>query len=370
MYTDPIIVIGKDLKTRSYLYYYFNGKRYKEYTGKKIGVPIFPNSAKSLKEKKKLLDQLCFEFLKRLKDGSFNPEVNNKIATVSELLNEALKRKLEENLSKSYKSDLRLTLQSFLKSLSKGALNMPITELKTCDIEKYLNRSKVSNTTFMNKRTNLMAVFSEASRIYGKDIDIVRKVKRKKITAKLHETYDKEELITILNYLKLENYHMYLCAMFVYGTLLRPHNEVRQLRKKNFNKDYTVITLSGFENKSKVIRTTSVPDFVRREIAPILDKLQINDNLFSQTINPFNDDYFRTLWTRVKRKMLDANIIRKEQTLYSFRHTAAVNVYKKTKDLHILQQLLGHSDMIVTLKYLRGLGVHNAEELRHVMPEL
>lgn len=47
--------------------------------------------------------------------------------------------------------------------------------------------------------------------------------------------------------------------------------------------------------------------------------------------------------------MLKLGLIEKDQTLYSFRHTAVVNVYKKTKDLHILQQLLQHSNMIVTL---------------------
>jgi site-specific recombinase XerD len=49
---------------------------------------------------------------------------------------------------------------------------------------------------------------------------------------------------------------------------------------------------------------------------------------------------------------------------------AAVQVYRKTKDLNILQQLLGHSNMIVTLKYLRGLGEASNDELRNVMPEL
>ncbi|MGM1431348.1 hypothetical protein ACS126_19005, partial [Sphingobacterium lactis] len=35
----------------SLIHYNFNGKRYKEYTGKKLGLHIFPNSAKTLKSK-------------------------------------------------------------------------------------------------------------------------------------------------------------------------------------------------------------------------------------------------------------------------------------------------------------------------------
>ncbi len=370
MYTEPIIVQAKDLNTRSYIYYYFNGKRYKEYTGKKIGLHIFPNSAKSIKEQKKLLEQLKFEFLTALKSGALNPEISVEKTIVKELLNEALKRKLTESLSKSYKSDLKLTLKAFLEALPKNLHSVSIFDLKTSHIEKYLNQYRSSNTTYSNKRINLMAVFAEASRIVDKEIDIVRKVKAKKSVAKLHEIYNNEELHTVLNYFEECNPHLHLCCLLVYGTFLRPHNEVRLLAKKHFNKDYSVITLSGIENKSRVIRTVNVPPFVLEKIKPILDSLKREDNLFSLNSLPFNDDYFRTLWTRAKKLMLDKGIIRKEQTLYSFRHTASVNVYKKTKDLHILQQLLGHSDMIVTLKYLRGLGVHNMDELKHVMPEL
>ncbi|WP_156305995.1 tyrosine-type recombinase/integrase [Sphingobacterium endophyticum] len=370
MYTDPIIVQGKDIKTRSYIYYYFNGKRYKEYTGKKLGLHIFPNSAKTLKEQRKLLDQLQFEFLSALKNGVLNPNSKVENFQVKEILIEALNRKLSENLSKSYKSDLKLTLKAFLNVLPKHFHTVSILELKVIHIEKFLNLYRTSNTTFSNKRINLMAIFSEASRILDRDIDVVRKVKPKKSIAKLHEIYSKEELKTVLDYLKETNQYLYLCCLLVYGTFLRPHNEVRVLNKKHFNGDYSIITLSGVENKSRVIRTVNVPLFVQKELKPILDQIKRDDNIFSLSNLPFNDDYFRTLWTRSKKVMLEKGIIRKEQTIYSFRHTAAINVYKKTKDLHILQQLLGHSDMIVTLKYLRGLGVHNTEELRSVMPEL
>ncbi|MNL18762.1 hypothetical protein D3C87_1399200 [compost metagenome] len=93
-------------------------------------------------------------------------------------------------------------------------------------------------------------------------------------------------------------------------------------------------------------------------------------NIFTLDECAFNEDYFKTQWSRAKVEMLKSGLIRKGQTLYSFRHTAAINVYRKTKDLHILQQLLQHSNMIVTLNYLRGLGEVNDERLRDVLPEL
>ena len=70
-------------------------------------------------------------------------------------------------------------------------------------------------------------------------------------------------------------------------------------------------------------------------------------------------------WTRYKKK---SKLIKKDQTLYSFRHTGAIKVFEKTGSLLKLQQVIGHSDMKVSLTYLRGLEVKqlDVEEL----PEL
>jgi integrase len=76
------------------------------------------------------------------------------------------------------------------------------------------------------------------------------------------------------------------------------------------------------------------------------------------------------MWGKAKIKMLKERILEPNQTIYSFRHTAVINVYQKTKDLHIVQQLLQHSNMIVTLNYLRGLGEMNDDKLKDVLPSL
>ncbi|KQR65350.1 site-specific integrase [Pedobacter sp. Leaf176] len=68
--------------------------------------------------------------------------------------------------------------------------------------------------------------------------------------------------------------------------------------------------------------------------------------------------------------MLEKKLLFPLQTLYSFRHSAAVNVYRKTKDLDIVKRMMGHSDMIVTLKYLRSLGEYTDDSLRDFMPDL
>ena len=68
----------------------------------------------------------------------------------------------------------------------------------------------------------------------------------------------------------------------------------------------------------------------------------------------YNEDYFKTLWGRFKT---ESTLLKAGNTLYSFRHTGAINVYERTGSLSKLQQVLGHSNLNVSLTYLRGLGV-------------
>ena len=67
-----------------------------------------------------------------------------------------------------------------------------------------------------------------------------------------------------------------------------------------------------------------------------------------------NPCYFKGIWTKYKKQ---SELISKKQTLYSFRHTGAIKVFEKTGSLLKLQQVMGHSDLKVSLTYLRNLEV-------------
>ena len=89
-----------------------------------------------------------------------------------------------------------------------------------------------------------------------------------------------------------------------------------------------------------------------------LTKGEPKHNIFTGTDNAPNPDYFKTIWGRFKKtsKLLD-----QDQTLYSFRHSGAIEIYKRTGSLPKLQKAMGHSSLAVTLTYLRGLEVAELE---------
>ena len=53
---------------------------------------------------------------------------------------------------------------------------------------------------------------------------------------------------------------------------------------------------------------------------------------------------------------------RQTYTIYSFRHSGAIEIFKRTGSLTKLQRAMGHSSLQVSLTYLRGLEVTELKE--------
>jgi integrase len=373
MYTEPKVVAAQDLKTRSYIIFYFNGERVREYNGKKLELPINPNRATTITERNRLLSKLLFEIKKALEKG-WNPldeEITEKPKTAQDLIKEALAEKLNGPLSWSYKRDLESVCKKLLEFLSVTEKRSPISNITSQRLNSFLAQFNTSGTHYMNKRTLVGAIFSLIASKGYLLINPVEKTLKKKSKATLHKIYTPKQVKSILNVLKNTYPNLHLCCLLTYGCLLRPHEESRLLKRSHFNCDLTQITLSGNENKSGRIRTVHVPEYVREVLlASEIHLLAPNDNIISRCDTPFNVSYFSLQWSRAKVILNKKGLLEDKQTIYSFRHSAAINIFKRTKDIHILQQLLGHSNMIVTLKYLRGLGELNALEHKEFMPVL
>jgi integrase len=371
MFSEPKIIATKDLKVRAYITFYFNGERIREYNGNRLNLPIHPNRSTTNSERNKVLAKLHFEIKKALEKG-WNPLIDDKPKAILalDILKLVLDEKLSSSLSWSYKRDLKCTHDNFVKFIQNHHPKIEITQITSQILDLFLVQFDSTGTNFMNKRRILGVIFSSAVNKGYISTNPVLKTQKRKSKATLHKIYTPDQIKKILNYLYEIHPNLHICCLITYGCLLRPHEEVRLLKRNHFNHDLTQITLGGNENKSGRIRTVHVPEYVRE----ILLHREINlltpeQNILTRTELPFNVSYFSLQWTRAVSKM-EKGMVEQNQTIYSFRHSAAINIYRRTKDIHILQQLLGHSNMIVTLKYLRGLGELNSLQHKEFMPIL
>jgi integrase len=375
MYTEPKIFNSDELNKRTYILFYLNGKRIRIYNGKLLGKEIHPNRASNIKDRNTLLNELLFEIKSALRTNkpildNKKQEIKEEPYTTEELLSIAISNKNSMDISAEYKRNLRQIHNAFIEFLSPEEKVQPITELKLSRIEEFLSRYNSSGTYYMNKRRDLGVLFSAVNRLIPNPVLLIKKTSTRKTKSKLHKIYEPEQLRAVLGYLKDHHQHLYLCCLITFGCFLRPHKEVRKLTAGHFKKGTSEIHLSGSENKGRKVRVVYVPDYVSKEVEALLLYLKSTENIFSKDIQPYNEAYFNTAWTRAWSKMFQLGIIQENQTIYSFRHTAAVDVYRRTKDVNLLKSLLGHSSIVVTLKYLRGLGEHNEEILRTAAPRL
>ncbi|ALI98934.1 site-specific integrase [Rufibacter tibetensis] len=368
MYTDPQIFNPEDTTKRGFIFFNFNGKRYRFYTGKPIGVDCFPNSSKTHKERERLFKHLLREFTKSLVKGwspesPVAPELKSEPIIEKPSFEEVLGKLVEHinksSYSKTYKRDLVKISEQFLKFLGEEGKQLALADdIVTSDVERFLQQFSSSGTYYQNKRRNLTVVFSKLVKLGYCKSNPVEDTSKRKAKAVLHQAYTPEQLEVLLPYLR-DNYpNLFICALLMYGTLLRPHQEIRLLKRRHFNNDFTRFLLDGNENKSGRIRSLAVPGYVRNAlIYSGKDKLKPEHNIFTGADWAYNDCYFSTKWGRIRKKLIESGMLKQNQTLYSFRHSASINVFDKTQDLKLLQQLFDHSSLNTTLIYLRSIGV-------------
>ena len=330
--------IKSDNKNRYHIEFYINNKRYRIKNGDMINSNLHINSYPA-EDRYEIAKLLSAEVYKHLLSGLPLNSLVRVNTTHREYLTIALEEKLKENHTEKYKEQLTFILNKLLDCLKDSNLEPQHIHqvLSTYNSESSYNTYKNRLNVIINKAITL-----------GMDSNPMKDIKYKKVKHKLHKPY--RDVGIILDDIKSFNYNLYLCSLLTYGCLLRPHREIRELTYGDFSSDLTQINLSGDRNKSGRNRIVPVPPFIREQ----LSLGEQEHNIFTNTNKPPNKDYFKTLWSRYKRvsKHTEDN-----HTLYSFRHTGALKVFNKTKDITKLMKAMGHASINVSLTYLRGLEV-------------
>lgn len=320
---------------------YYDKRRIRFWNGKAIGVKL------SSKDNPELL-KAAIEL--KLIDGwipkakAIKQEVAN--PTVVEVINKGIMFKKSQGCSDRFIKDAERVITLWKRfEKDNNITNLKIDSLTSKHLSKFLIRPNWSPKTQRTVKSTLSPLLSM--------LQLTNAVKLHKPVSVMHKPID--NIAEVLKEVSMFNDNLHLCCLMTYGCLLRPHKEVRELTWGDFTADLSYIKLSGSRNKSGRNRIVPVPSYIKE----VLNKRDNNLNIFTGTTKAPNPDYFKTIWGRFKKV---SKLLEQDQTLYSFRHSGAIEIYKRTGSLSKLQKAMGHSSLAVSLTYLRGLEVSELEE--------
>ena len=329
-------------KDRPFINVLFKGERFRYSNGKSIGLNIKAKDDPEL---------LCNAFKIKLLEG-WEPEkrryknpshdlIHFKATLLDqfELVVEGLR---ETEYSYHHIRDCNWVFTNFKKYLSTRNL----TEITPMEWDPIYLKDFINSKKSWSNRTkkNVLTTF----RFLSRGLDLDNNIRLSQSKSKLHRKID--NLNAILNEIRLQDAELHLTALITYGCLLRPHMEIRLLKWSEIDLERGLISLDGYRNKTGRNRIVPIPIFVIQALRNIHDNN--NNYVFGNGLEPVNKDYFKTKWTRYKRS---SKIDLKNITLYSFRHTGAINVFEKTGSIQKVKEVMGHSNIQATLIYLRGL---------------
>ena len=335
------VIIGQS-KEHTFINVVFNGKRFRYSNGRSIGLPIKAKEDPDLLRnafKIKLLEG--WEPQKRKYRPSDNLPIKN-VTTLINYLDMVLGGLKEEEYSYHHTRDCKWVFTNFKDYLlSRDLKDLSPNEWQVSYLKDFINSKKNwSNRT----KKNVVTTFKFLSRDLNLDLNI--SISHAK--SKLHRKID--NLKFILNEIRLFDSDLHLACLITYGCLLRPHKEIRLLKWSEIDLERRIMSLDGSRNKTGRNRIVPIPNFVMHELKSIQRKDE--EYLFGDGNSPFNRDFFSTKWSRYKKS---SKIDLTNVTMYSFRHTGAINVFEKTGSIYKVKEVMGHSDIQVSMIYLRGI---------------
>jgi integrase len=380
IWTAPKLIRNSTADNSHILRYTVNKKVYRIRSGACINRPdLKPNLVKGVVSKK-MWNTLLVEITKML-EREINPmtrEQRTQIAesgiSLGDLFKSALEQKCKARMSVSYKRDLTNRGQHFLKYISeKDYYDIVPEEFHSGYAHQYLDQYNNHSETYYNNVKRAVAVIFQlgVERNFFK-YNPFSEVKLKKQVERKHVPFSSEQIAKLMNLMTEEKEdNLKLVCHLTYFSFLRPGQEVRLLKRGDFTDDFSKIILPGSRTKNRQRKVVNV----HSETLKILQERKIeslhpDSNIFTCSQKPLNEYYFNTRWARFKT--MDKNmgldpetdyetIIQEGQSLYSFRHSAAIAFYKKYKDIGSLKRAMSHGSVAVTEKYLRGLGVLTSE---------
>jgi integrase len=192
--------------------------------------------------------------------------------------------------------------------------------------------------------------------------------KIKELPEKMNENvaFTDSERKVVREHLKSNHKRLYYAVQFVYYCFLR-RTELIELRVGDIDMERKSIRIPGRNAKNGRSESVTIP----KSFEAVLSEMGVNTlpgdyyvfghKLESCAQRLAKTDYFTDPHRRELRKIS----IRKDCTFYSWKHTGAMQLYIATKDTYVVMRQCRHTDISITMIYLRSLGLIVDEVVRN-----
>lgn len=265
---------------------------------------------------------------------------------------------------------LRTTLERFMdaEQIPRSFLLRQVTKNFVVRFSHYMTNAGLAAKT----HNHLIAVFHNS-------IDVLRRldptlfrdgnptvgIDRHRVVSKKHAAYNTEQLEKLRALIEPADAQLLLFIRFLYYTLARP-KELRFLKVGHIQMSEKRILMLGENAK------TSREDFVgiNANFAAIIRTSGILDYppdyfVFTHLQTPGTEATGINYFAKRFRVFLNRSQLKKVNhkfTLYSFKHTGAVQLFLGTKDPEMVRKQCRHTNLSQTITYLRDLGQFSSFE--------
>ena len=372
----PRITEITDLTKISYVEYYVWDEKNEKLKRKRVNL-FQPTKAERIKEGKKI----CAQLKALLESGVvINPKEKNAkkitaestIIEAAEMYIEYIKKTLSAKSIESYATDIKRFVHYLVSNSLQNKRMSEFDSAMAIEFLEYLIISKgLSNRSRNNVRGTAGTFFNYyvkkkiASDNPFEDISNLRTVSKR------------HAALTTVHAQKMKLYceehkekQLLLYIYFIYYCFIRSGRELKELRVQDIYDD--TIFISGDRAKNDKGEYVKIPSVFNK----ILDEYRIREfpkdlYVFSEEGVPSDKMLNRDFIYKKHKGLLKAlNLDGRDYTVYSWKHTGVIALWKVTQDIEFLRSHCRHSDVAMTTKYLRDLGLFSDYSQINMFPAL
>lgn len=173
------------------------------------------------------------------------------------------------------------------------------------------------------------------------------------------------EIEKVLKYMRKVNIRLYYATQFVRYAFIR-RTELTGIKVGNINLNSHTITIPADISKNGKHDSVTIPKSLEKIILEMgLNKADPDLYIFGKGLETCKSKLRRVAdISDAHRDIIEALDMRRELIFYGWKHTGCVELYNIVKDPYVVCRQCRHSDIKMTMRYLRSLGLGINEAVR------